>query len=79
MKLTAPKLADEKSWFKSSYSQEGTEACVEVANLIRTGHNGIGVRDSKDKQGPALLFSASGWDSFVNDVRTGRFDPGLVD
>ncbi|TJZ45442.1 DUF397 domain-containing protein [Streptomyces piniterrae] len=52
-------------WFKSSYSDNGT-ACVEVAN----GLPGIvPVRDSKNPHGPALVFSASGWSSFIAAVK----------
>ncbi|MFE9976199.1 DUF397 domain-containing protein [Streptomyces hirsutus] len=31
----------------------------------------IAVRDSKDKQGPALVFPRSSWSSFVTSVSTG--------
>ncbi|MBL1079898.1 DUF397 domain-containing protein [Nocardia sp. 2] len=58
-------------WFKSSRSQGG-EACVEAAHL-RDGR--VGVRDSKDPTGPALIFEPGGWDAFVAAVRSGEFDP----
>ncbi|MFF7454485.1 DUF397 domain-containing protein [Kitasatospora sp. NPDC008115] len=32
------------------------------------------VRDSKDPDGPALLFPSDAWQSFVTAVRTGEFD-----
>jgi hypothetical protein len=32
------------------------------------------VRDSKDKAGPALVFSAAAFADFVAAVREGRFD-----
>ncbi|MEU9048648.1 MULTISPECIES: DUF397 domain-containing protein [unclassified Kitasatospora] len=58
------------SWRKSSYSGSGGQ-CVEVAD----GFTGaMPVRDSKDPNGPALLFSATAWQSFVTAVRTGEFD-----
>ncbi|MFF9646583.1 DUF397 domain-containing protein [Kitasatospora aureofaciens] len=31
------------------------------------------VRDSKDPQGPALVFSSEAWESFVEAVRSGEF------
>ncbi|MFE5587913.1 DUF397 domain-containing protein [Kitasatospora sp. NPDC056531] len=59
------------SWRKSSYSGGGGGQCVEVAD----GFIGVmPVRDSKDPSGPALLFSASAWQSFVTAVRAGAFD-----
>ncbi|MGO4419307.1 DUF397 domain-containing protein [Streptomyces sp. MCAF7] len=58
----------EATWFKSSYSGQDPSACVEVADLTTA----VGVRDSKDKTGPALLIPATAWAAFVSGVRTGR-------
>ncbi|MER7582513.1 DUF397 domain-containing protein [Kitasatospora sp. NPDC097691] len=56
-------------WFKSSYSNNGG-TCVEVA----PDFPGLApVRDSKDPQGPALVFPAAAWESFVAAVRSGEF------
>ncbi|QHC20665.1 DUF397 domain-containing protein [Streptomyces sp. GS7] len=56
------------AWRKSSYSNGSGGECVEVAD----GLPGIvPVRDSKDPQGPALVFSAAGWSSFVSAVKGG--------
>lgn len=57
------------AWFKSSYS-EGSSQCVEVAWLEE---GGVGVRDSKNPAGPALVFAPSEWDAFAAGVRTGVF------
>jgi hypothetical protein len=65
-------VAPESAWFKSSYSQENGTACVEVADLTTAGR--VAVRDSKDKAGPALVFSAAAFADFVAAVREGRFD-----
>lgn len=56
-------------WCKSSRSN-GTSSCVEVA----LGDHRIGVRDSKDRGGPELWFSASAWTDFIAAVRAGEFD-----
>ncbi|MEU1289337.1 DUF397 domain-containing protein [Kitasatospora sp. NPDC005856] len=57
------------SWVKSSYSQNGGN-CVEVA----PGFPGVmPVRDSKDPEGPALLFSSEAWRSFVAATAAGEF------
>ncbi|MBF6296572.1 DUF397 domain-containing protein [Nocardia amamiensis] len=58
------------SWFKSSYSSSDKE-CVEVAFL---GSGSVGVRDSKDPTGPALVFTPSEWDSFTGRITGGELD-----
>lgn len=56
-------------WFKSSYSDDGGN-CIEVA----PGYADVTpVRDSKDPHGPALLFAADAFASFVAGVKTGTF------
>ncbi|MEU9042951.1 MULTISPECIES: DUF397 domain-containing protein [unclassified Kitasatospora] len=56
-------------WRKSTYSN-GQGGCVEVAD----GYLGVmPVRDSKDPEGPALIFPFAAWESFVAAVRTGEF------
>ena len=59
-------------WFKSSYSGSQGD-CVEVVFL----DGGLtGVRDSKDSAGPALVFSPSEWDAFVDTATSGVLDLG---
>ncbi|MBB5913290.1 hypothetical protein BJY24_002157 [Nocardia transvalensis] len=57
------------SWFKSSHSG-GENECVEVAWLEGSG---VGVRDSKNPSGPALIFAPGEWDAFVADAKVGKF------
>jgi hypothetical protein len=57
-------------WFKSSRSG-GAKECVEVA-FLDGGH--VGVRDSKNPTGPALVFSAAEWDAFTGGTPDGRSD-----
>ncbi|MFF7232786.1 DUF397 domain-containing protein [Streptomyces sioyaensis] len=53
-------------WRKSSRSNGDGGYCVEVAN----GLPGIvPVRDSKDPHGPAIIFPATAWSSFVTAVK----------
>lgn len=47
-------------WVKSSYSMENG-SCVEVA----VGEAVIGVRDSKNAEGPVLTFPADRWAAFL--------------
>ncbi|MFQ6325690.1 DUF397 domain-containing protein [Nocardia sp. CWNU-33] len=58
------------NWFKSSHSSGQTD-CVEVA-WVEGGR--VGVRDSKNPTGPALIFTPGGWDAFTAGVRDGEFD-----
>lgn len=57
-------------WFKSSLSFSNGN-CVEVASLPG---DQIGVRDSKDTEGPVLRFTPGEWAAFVGGVRGGEFD-----
>lgn len=61
-------LSDVK-WVKSSHSQHGGD-CVEVAYLDA---GSVGVRDSKDPSGPALVFTPGEWDAFATGVASGEF------
>lgn len=56
-----------QGWRKSSYSGGSQGECLEVAD----GYMGVPVRDSKDPHGPALVFPADGWSSFVAAVKYG--------
>ena len=63
---------EEPQWFKSSYSSNGGD-CIEVAaNLVAT-RSIIPVRDSKDPQGPALVFGADAFTAFVQAVKASEF------
>ncbi|UGT62172.1 DUF397 domain-containing protein [Nocardia asteroides] len=56
-------------WFKSSYSG-GDNNCVEIAH-VEGGL--VGVRDSKNAAGPALLFASGEWTAFAEAIRGGEF------
>jgi hypothetical protein len=58
-------------WRKATYSGNGGASCVEVASNLP---GLIAVRDSKDRGGPALLFSLAEWAAFTADLKTGHFD-----
>jgi hypothetical protein len=59
---------DGATWRKSHDSGDGN--CVEVAAVPAA----VGVRDSKDRQGPILAFAPATWSAFVGDVQRGSFD-----
>ncbi|MET7947696.1 DUF397 domain-containing protein [Micromonospora sp. NPDC005324] len=52
-------------------SRSGSEGdCVEVAGFAEA----VGVRDSKDRQGPALTFTPSVWAAFVGATGAGQLN-----
>ncbi|GAA2441654.1 DUF397 domain-containing protein [Actinomadura vinacea] len=59
-------------WRKSSRSDQHGGDCVEVADLAPV----IGVRDSKDPDGPKLTFGTSAWDAFTRRIKAGAHDLG---
>ena len=68
------------AWRTSSYSG-GSGNCVEVAGDLP---GGVGVRDSNDPGGRALVFTTAAWRAFTGQVKSGdpcqqqpRRQPGL--
>ena len=59
---------DETAWRKSSRSQYNS--CVEVRFL----DDCVPLRNSRDPDGPVLVFTAPEWDAFVEGVKRGEFD-----
>ncbi|MFG1697240.1 DUF397 domain-containing protein [Nonomuraea sp. NPDC049309] len=57
-------------WVKSSLSGGGNN-CVEVARNLP---GVVAVRDSKDPQGPALVFTHAEWAAFLAGAKGEEFD-----
>lgn len=57
-------------WKKSVRSATNGN-CVEVAAL---DDGQVGVRDSKHRSGPVLVFTPDEWNAFVGGVKDGEFD-----
>ncbi|GAA2715652.1 DUF397 domain-containing protein [Micromonospora olivasterospora] len=53
-------------WRKSTRSSGNGGNCVEVADNLP---GVVGVRDSKDKEGPVLTFGPASWKAFVGLAR----------
>jgi hypothetical protein len=63
---TISNAAKLRGWRKSSYSGNEAGSCLEVLDHHPAG---VPVRDSKNPQGPALLFSTANWSAFVTAVK----------
>jgi len=58
------------TWYKSRHSNsQGT--CVEVAGLPS---GDIAVRNSRDPDGPALIYTPAEIDAFIRGAKDGEFD-----
>jgi hypothetical protein len=58
------------AWIKSSLSYANGN-CVEVSELEL---GAVGVRNSRDREGPVLRFTPEEWRAFIGGVRKGEFD-----
>jgi hypothetical protein len=60
----------EARWRKSRHSTDnGT--CVETAFLA---DGRVAIRDSKDREGPALIYTPREWRAFIAGAKDGEFD-----
>ncbi len=66
--MTLTDLASAFGWRKTTYSS-GDGSCVEIA---QTPAGNVAVRDTTDRNGPALAIGPGAWRSFVADIRNGR-------
>ncbi|WP_116214539.1 DUF397 domain-containing protein [Streptomyces olivoreticuli] len=53
-------------WRKSSYSTNGGPDCIEIGEGLA---DVVPVRDSKDTNGPALVFERASWAAFIYHVK----------
>ena len=61
-------LVDETMWRKPQRSV-GNGACVEAT----VATSGIAVRDSTDRPGPMVAYTAESWKNFARSVRLDQF------
>ncbi|MFJ9640927.1 DUF397 domain-containing protein [Streptomyces sp. NPDC101178] len=54
------------TWRKSSYGNSDDGQCVEVSDDCP---GVVPVRDSKQPEGPAVIFGSSAWSAFVDTIR----------
>ncbi|MFE3183300.1 DUF397 domain-containing protein [Streptomyces violascens] len=85
MKISPEYDLSKASWHKSGYSGGEGGNCLEVARWRKSTHSGgdggnclevrddvphiVPVRDSKNPDGPVLVFPAAAWSAFIEDVR----------
>ena len=62
------------AWHVSTRSGSGGGNCVEAGPVL-DGSGRFAVRDSKDRNGPLLLYPAPGWAAFVTGLRAGHLAP----
>ncbi len=53
------------TWHKSSYSNGQGGDCLEVAGIP----GAVPVRDSKRRNGPAIMIPPAAWTAFIEDVK----------
>jgi len=58
------------TWRKASYSGTNGGGCVEVASGLPCL---VAVCDSKDPDGPRLVFTADDWQAFTGQVKAGEY------
>ncbi|MEU5544840.1 DUF397 domain-containing protein [Streptomyces sioyaensis] len=68
-----PSGLDHGSSRATGYSDANGGECVEFSPALTEAHGVAPVRDSKNPDGPALVFPAGGWSSFIAAVRGGEF------
>ncbi|MGP8297381.1 DUF397 domain-containing protein [Streptomyces inhibens] len=56
-----------------SSSKAKTRSGVEWSPAYACAHRTVPVRDSKDPEGPALMFEPAAWSAFVTGVQAGEF------
>ena len=57
------------SWFKAQRSTNNGQ-CVEVASVAGK----VAIRDSKDPDGPILIYTPAEFSAFIEGARNGEFD-----
>jgi Domain of unknown function (DUF397) len=58
-------------WQKSSFSGNGNNNCVEMARLLG---GEVAVRNSRDPEGPALIYTRAEVEALIRGARNGDFD-----
>ncbi len=66
-----PASINDATWRKASYSTSNGGNCVEVAQVPAAA---VAVRDSKDPDGPVLVFTPEQWRSFAAGIKARKFD-----
>jgi hypothetical protein len=65
----SPSEREGLAWLKANRSTANGQ-CVEIASAV----GNIAIRDSKDPDGPILVYTASEFRAFLDGARNGEFD-----
>jgi hypothetical protein len=65
-----PSEAERSELFWRKARASGAGGCIEVASMV----GGIAVRDSKDPEGPILVYTPTEFGAFLDGARNGEFD-----
>lgn len=68
--MTLPPVA----WHVSTKSDGGSGNCVEAGPVL-DGSGRVAVRDSKDRAGAVMVYSATTWTAFLTAVKAGLLAP----
>ena len=63
-------MSDEELNWRMSSKSNGSGSCVEIADK----DGGIIVRNSNDRSGSSVKYTAAEWDAFIAGVRGGEMD-----
>lgn len=72
VEVTSIVTAAETEWQRSTKSTGTGGQCDEVAADLAS--SAVAVRDSKDPDGPKLVFGPDAWRAFATQVKTGTLD-----
>ena len=66
------------TWRSSSYGSDDEDSRIEIAIITGVSKEGsdcvIAMRDGKNPDGPALIFTPDEWRAFTAGVQDGEFD-----
>jgi hypothetical protein len=65
----SPSERESLAWLKANISTANGQ-CVEIASAV----GNIAIRDSKDPDGPILVYTSSEFRAFLDGARNGEFD-----
>jgi len=69
-KITLSEAEHRELFWLKAYSSTANGQCVEIASTVGK----IAMRDSKDPEGPILVYTTTEFSAFLEGARNGEFD-----